>query len=88
MLKYTSSEFSVSYPVLLDKEEMLETCVCYENICDIMESLNEVKNMMNINEGLKDKVSYLNKVLLDKYKDVLSLDKSFLRNFIEERWAQ
>lgn len=40
--------------------------------------------MININEGLKDKVTYLNKVLLDKYKDVLSLDRSFFRKFIGE----
>ncbi|NMB26929.1 MAG: DNA double-strand break repair nuclease NurA [Tissierellia bacterium] len=40
--------------------------------------------MININEGLKDKVNYLNKVLLSKYKDVLSLDRSFFRKFIEE----
>ena len=63
---------------------MLETYVCHENICDIIKWLNEVKNMMNINEGLKDKISYLNKVLLDKYKDLLSLDRTSLRNFIGE----
>mgnify|MGYP003767415883 CR=1 FL=1 len=63
---------------------MLETYVCHENICDIIKWLNEVKNMMNINEGLKDKISYLNKVLLDKYKDLLSLDRTSFRNFIGE----
>lgn len=40
--------------------------------------------MYNINEELKEKISDLNKVLLDKYKDVLSIDKIFFRKFIEE----
>ncbi|MCF6459450.1 DNA double-strand break repair nuclease NurA [Clostridium sp. Cult3] len=40
--------------------------------------------MYNIDKGLKDKIIYLNQVLSDKYGDVLSLDESFFRNFIEE----
>ena len=39
--------------------------------------------MMNINQGLKDKISYLNQILLDKYEGVLSLGKDSLRDFIE-----
>lgn len=39
--------------------------------------------MYNINEGLKEKIIYLNKMLSEKYNDVLSLDKSFLREFIQ-----
>jgi hypothetical protein len=40
--------------------------------------------MYNINEELKEKIKNLNKVLLDKYQTVLSFDKVFFRNFIEE----
>ncbi|HSH36945.1 DNA double-strand break repair nuclease NurA [Schnuerera sp.] len=40
--------------------------------------------MYNINEELKNKIVSLNKILLDKYKDLLSLDKKFIRHFIEE----
>ncbi|HFL3828412.1 TPA: DNA double-strand break repair nuclease NurA [Clostridioides difficile] len=40
--------------------------------------------MYNINEELKEKIKDLNKVLLDKYQTVLSFDKVFFRNFIEE----
>ena len=40
--------------------------------------------MYNINKQLKEKISYLNEVLLDKYKEVLSLDETFFRNFIEK----
>lgn len=39
--------------------------------------------MYNINEGLKEKIIYLNKMLSEKYNDLLSLDKSFLREFIQ-----
>ena len=42
------------------------------------------EKMYNINEELKDKIVYLNQILLDKYKELLSLDKKFIRNFIEE----
>ncbi len=42
------------------------------------------EKMYNINEELKDKILYLNKVLLDKYKDLLSLDKDFIRRFIKK----
>ncbi len=41
--------------------------------------------MYNINQELKDKISYLNDVLSDKYKDVLSIDKMFFREFIQEK---
>lgn len=40
--------------------------------------------MYRISEQLKEKVSFVNKVLLDKYKDVLSLDKNNLRSYINE----
>ena len=40
--------------------------------------------MYNINDGLKEKIIYLNEVLWEKYKDVLSLDKSFFRKFIKK----
>lgn len=40
--------------------------------------------MYSINEELKEKISYLNRVLSDKYRDILSLDKGFIRNFIEK----
>ena len=40
--------------------------------------------MYNINEELKEKISDLNKILLTKYQDVLSMDKVFFRKFIEE----
>lgn len=40
--------------------------------------------MYRISEQLKDKVTFVNKVLLDKYKDVLSLDKNNLRSYINE----
>lgn len=39
--------------------------------------------MYNINEDLKEKIIYLNKMLSEKYNDLLSLDKSFLREFIQ-----
>lgn len=44
--------------------------------------------MYNINDGLKDKVQNLNMVLIDKYKEVLSLKKSDLRKFISENIGQ
>lgn len=44
--------------------------------------------MFDINDGLKDKVKNLNTVLNEKYKDVLSLNKSDLRNFITQNVGQ
>ena len=44
--------------------------------------------MYNINDGLKDKVQNLNMVLIDKYKEVLSLKRSDLRKFISENIGQ
>ncbi len=40
--------------------------------------------MYTIANELKDKIVYLNKVLSEKYSQVLSLDEMFLREFIEE----
>lgn len=40
--------------------------------------------MYMVSEELKSKVKFINKVLLDKYENVLSLDKDSLRRFIEE----
>ncbi len=40
--------------------------------------------LYTIANELKDKIVYLNKVLSEKYSQVLSLDEMFLREFIEE----
>lgn len=40
--------------------------------------------MYNINKELKDKVRYINEILEDKYKGLLSMDKDFFRNFVQE----
>lgn len=44
--------------------------------------------MFDINNGLKDKVQNLNTVLNEKYKDVLSLNRTDLRNFIIQNVGQ
>lgn len=44
--------------------------------------------MFDINDGLKDKVKNLNTVLNEKYKDVLSLNKRDLRDFITQNVGQ
>ena len=41
--------------------------------------------LYNINEELKNKIGYLNEVLIDKYKDVLSMDKISFKEFIQEK---
>ena len=40
--------------------------------------------MYSINEELKEKIRYLNRVLSNKYEQVLSLDKKFFREFINK----
>lgn len=40
--------------------------------------------MYKINDDLKDKISNLNTLLHEKYKDVLDMDKAMLRKFIRE----
>lgn len=40
--------------------------------------------MYNINQELKEKIAHLNRILIDKYEDVLSLEKPYLRKFIED----
>ncbi len=42
------------------------------------------ENLYNIDEELKNKVKYINEVLGNKYKNVLSMDKIFFRNFLKE----
>lgn len=39
--------------------------------------------MYNVNEELKEKIINLNKLLLDKYREIFSLDGTTLRNFIQ-----
>ncbi|NMA85832.1 MAG: DNA double-strand break repair nuclease NurA, partial [Tissierellia bacterium] len=40
--------------------------------------------MYNINKELGDKMKYINEVLENKYKGLLSMDRDFFRNFLEE----
>ena len=40
--------------------------------------------MYSIDEELKNKVKYINEILGNKYKNVLSMDKVFFRNFLRE----
>ncbi|NMB08144.1 MAG: DNA double-strand break repair nuclease NurA [Tissierellia bacterium] len=40
--------------------------------------------MYNINKELENKVKYINEILENKYKGLLSMDKDFFRNFLKE----
>lgn len=40
--------------------------------------------LYNIDKELKNKVKYINEILGDKYKNLLSMDKDFFRNFLKE----
>ena len=39
--------------------------------------------MFNLNEELKGEIRHINNTLLDKYKELLSMDKNLLRKFID-----
>lgn len=42
-------------------------------------------SMYKLNEELKGKIEYINDTLLDRYKEILSMDKNLLRRFINNK---
>lgn len=40
--------------------------------------------MYSIDDGLKENIKHINKILMNKYKDVLSLDREFSKKYIQE----